>query len=123
MKSNFENLRVYQLSEKIADRIWDLVLDWEPFARNTVGGQLVRAADSVGANIAEGDGRGSYADHRRFIRTARGSLNETKHCLRRAYRRNLLINYDVKALKPLIDELGPKLNNYLKSIGPRPTTA
>src|SRR4051812_32264837 len=123
MKSNFENLRVYQLSEKIADRIWDLVLDWEPFARNTVGGQLVRAADSVGANIVEGDGRGSYADHRRFIRTARGSLNETKHCLRRAYRRNLLTNSDVKALKPLIDELGPKLNNYLKSIGPRPTTA
>ena len=121
MKSNFENLRVYRLAEEIADHVWHLVLKWDSFARNTVGMQLVRAADSVGANIAEGEGRGSYADNRRFVRTARGSLNETKHFLRRAYRRRLLQRNDVNALKPLIDELGPKLNNYLKSIG-RPRT-
>jgi len=117
MKSNFENLRVYQLSEEIADRIWDLVMDWDYFAKDTVGKQVVRAADSVGANIAEGEGRGSYADNRRFVRTARGSLNETKHFLRRAFRRKLLKEEDVKRLKPLVDELGPKLNKYLKSIG------
>lgn len=117
MKSNFENLRVYQLSEKIADRIWQLVTEWDWFAKNTVGVQVVRAADSVGANIAEGAGRGSYADNKRFVRTARGSLNETKHFLRRAYRRGLLEKADVKELKPLVDELGPKLNSYLKSIG------
>jgi four helix bundle protein len=117
MKSNFENLRVYQLSEEIADRIWHLVIEWDWFAKTTVGVQVVRAADSVGANIAEGDGRGSYADNKRFVRTARGSLNETKHFLRRAYRRGLLTKADVEALKPLVDELGPKLNSYLKSIG------
>ena len=125
MRTNFENLRVYQLSETITDRIWNLVMEWDYFARDTVGKQLVRAADSVGANIAEGDGRGSYADNRRFVRTAYGSLNEMKHFLRRAYRRKLLNEADVKVLKPLIDELGPKLNNFIKSIGPRrvPSTA
>src|SRR5262245_61692884 len=56
MRTNFENLRVYRLSEDIADRIWHLVMEWDYFARDTVGKQLVRAADSVGANIAEGDG-------------------------------------------------------------------
>ena len=117
MKSNFENLRVYQLSEEIADRIWHLVIEWDRFAKTTVGMQVVRAADSVGANIAEGDGRGSYADNKRFVRTARGSLNETKHFLRRAYRRGLLTKADVEALEPLVDELGPKLNSYLRSIG------
>jgi four helix bundle protein len=120
MKSDFENLRVYQLSEQIADVIWDLVMEWDFFAKETVGRQLVRAADSVGANIAEGDGRGSYADSRRFVRTARGSLNETKHFLRRAYRRKLLKESAVNSLKPLLDELGPKLNNFLKSIGSPP---
>src|SRR5690349_897234 len=104
MRTNFENLRVYQISEEIADRIWELVMKWDYFARDTIGKQLVRAADSVGANIAEGDGRGSYADNRRFVRTARGSLNEVKHFLRRAYRRKLLKADDVKALKPLLDE-------------------
>lgn len=35
------------------------------------------AADGIGANIAEGSGRGSMQDKRRFVRMARGSLDET----------------------------------------------
>ena len=48
---------------------------------------------------------------------ARGSLNETQHWLRRAYKRNLLTKAQVDKLKPVIAELGPSLNAYLKSIG------
>jgi four helix bundle protein len=119
-RTNFENLRVYQLSEELADTIWDIVLKWDAFARDTVGKQVVRAADSIGANIAEGSGRGSYQDNRRFVRTARGSLNETKHFLRRAWRRRLLTAEQTGKLKPLADNLAPQLNAYLKSIGPVP---
>ena len=123
MRTNFENLRVYKLSEEIADTIWDIALEWDNFARNIVGAQVVRSADSIGANIAEGVGRGTYADNKRFVRTARGSLNETKHWLRRAYRRKLLSEQTIQKLKPLLDELSPKLNNYLKSIGPVPSAS
>jgi four helix bundle protein len=116
-RTNFETLRVYQLSETLADEVWDIVLNWKPFARQTVGRQVVRSADSIGANIAEGVGRGSYQDNRRFVRTARGSLNETKHWLRRAYRRGLLSAVQIEKLKGLLDNLSPQLNAYLKSIG------
>lgn len=116
-KTNFEKLRVYQLSEELSDRIWAIVLGWNVIARDTVGKQLVRAADSIGANIAEGTGRGTFVDNRRFVRIARGSLNEVQHWLRRAYRRRLLNAKEVASIKPLIDELAPKLNAYLKSIG------
>src|SRR2546425_62896 len=109
MRSNFENLRVYQLAEELADRIWEIVLSWNMFARDTVGKQLVKAADSVGANIAEGTGRGTFVDNRRFVRISRGSLNETQHWLRRAYKRKLLDDKQITSLKPLIDELAPKL--------------
>ena len=51
------------------------------------------------------------------MRMARGSLNETKHWLRRAYQRGLLSTNDVKRIRPIIDELAPKLNAYLQSIG------
>ena len=89
------------------------------FVRNTIGKQLVRAVDSIGANIAEGSGRGSFQDNRRFIRIARGSLYETQHWLRRAFKRGLLQPEETKRLKQLIEELGPRLNAYLTSIGPK----
>ena len=117
MKTHFENLQVYQLSEKLADEIWSIVSKWNNFAQKTVGAQLVRAADSIGANLAEGSGRGSDADYRRFIRIARGSLYETRHWLRRAFRRDLLTSKQVEVLTQIIDELTPKLNAYLRSIG------
>ena len=117
-RTNFERLRVYQLSEKLADHIWQVVLSWNNFARDTVGKQIVRSADSIGANLSEGSGRGRYLDNKRFVRMARGSLNETQHWLRRAYKRNLLTKSQVDKLKPIITELGPSLNAYLKSIGP-----
>lgn len=116
-RANFENLRVYQLSESLADLVWDVAIDWKQFARDTIGKQLVRAADSIGANISEGAGRGSFQDNRRFVRVARASLNETQHWLRRAYKRKLLTDTQTDDLKTIIDELGPRLNAYLRSIG------
>ena len=122
-RTQFENLEVYKLSENLADCVCGLVASWESFAKLSLGSQLVRAADSVGCNIAEGAGRGSFKDNRRFVRTARGSLNETKHLLRRAYKRGLLAETNVAELRPPMDELAPRLNAYLRSIGPRKQTA
>ena len=116
-KTNFENLQVYKLSEKLADQIWKVVIRWEGLARDTLGKQLVRAADSIGANIAEGSGCGTEPELRRFLRISRGSLYGTKHWLRRAYRRRLLTEKQTKELLPIMEELSPKLNAYLRSIG------
>ncbi|HMC10119.1 MAG TPA: four helix bundle protein, partial [Pirellulaceae bacterium] len=69
-RTHFETLRVYQLSETLADGIWKVMEKWRPFAKDTVGKQMVRAADSIGANIAEGTGKGMLMDHRRFVRIA-----------------------------------------------------
>ena len=117
MKTKFENLRVYQMSETLADEIWDIVAGWNGFAKDTVGKQIVRSADSVGANIAEGEGRGTSPANKHFVRIARGSLQETQHWLRRAYKRNLLTKEQIERLKPLIENLSPSLNAYLTAIG------
>lgn len=118
-RTHFENLKVYQLAERLADDVWDIVARWEPFARDTVGGQVVKAADSVGANIAEGAGRGTRADQRHFVRTARGSLYETKHWLRRAFRRHFLTPTQTESLRDTIDNLTRVLNGYIRSLNRR----
>ena len=66
------------------------------------------------ARVAEGSGRYSYKDNQRFVRIARGSLNETRHWLRRAYTRNLLATEEIEELKPIIEDLTLKLNGYLR---------
>jgi len=117
---SFENLKVYKAAEDLADLIWDIVSKWNSLAKNTVGGQLIRAADSIGANIVEGYGRRSFADNKRFVGIARGSLCETRHFLRRAHKRGLLTEEQTTQLQQIITPLPRSLNAYLKSIGRGP---
>ena len=114
--THFENLKVYQLAEELADEVWEIVIKWDQLPRNTVGQQIVRSADGIGACIAEGSGRGTAQDNRRFIGIARGSLYETKHWLRRASKRNLLNKTQVDNLKGIVDNLTPALNGYWRSV-------
>ena len=115
MASKFRGLTVYRLSTAIADELYADVSRWPSFDRWTVGLQLVRAADSVGANVAEASGRWHEADKRRLLIIARGSLYETEHWLLRARTRDLLqTNTDEK-----LDELMRTLNGLIKKPTPR----
>jgi len=89
MASKFEDLVAYRLAADLADALWPVVLEWPSFARWSLGKQLIRSADSVGANIAEATGRRTSADRRYFFAVARGSALETKHWLMRARARGL----------------------------------
>jgi four helix bundle protein len=44
----FQELRVYRLAEQLADEIWKIVEQWNFFAKDTIGKQIVRSADSIG---------------------------------------------------------------------------
>ena len=116
-KPGFLALRVYRLSEKFADALGRVTAKWPEFHRNTVGEQLVRAADGIGANLAAGYGRGTYEGNRRHVLAARAALYETLHWLRRAFRRKMLAEEQIEKLKPLVDELGRRLRAYLRKLG------
>jgi four helix bundle protein len=112
-KSSLEDLEVYKISLEISDRVWNIVIHWDNFSRNNIGGQLLRAIDSVGANISEGYGRGSKLDNARFVKIARGSLFETKHWLTISNRRKLLSDSDTKEILEDIESLLPRLSAYI----------
>ena len=108
-------LDVYKLAEELSDMIWSAHDQWSTKAKNTLGYQIIRSSDSIAANIAEGYGRYTPADRKRFYLFARGSFEETKAWLRKAIRRKVIPTSDVEAYKQIIDQLGPKLNAFIKS--------
>jgi four helix bundle protein len=113
MKTKFEDLEIFQLSEKLADAIWQMVVKWDSFSKSTLGSQIVTAADGIGSSIAEGSGKGSYKDFRRYVKISRGSLYETKYWLKRTVARKLISNQEIEKIKPLVDELLPKINGFI----------
>ena len=63
----------------------------------------------------EGYGRFTPADRRNFYRYARGSFEETKGWLRKLIRRKIVSDKEIKKYAEIIEELGPKLNAFIKS--------
>jgi len=108
-------LDVYKLSEELSDLIWYGFDEWPKKVQQTIGYQIIRSADSIASNIAEGYGRFTPADRRNFYRYARGPFEETKAWLRKLIRRKVIEEDQIHKYTQIIDELGPKLNAFIKS--------
>ena len=117
MSNRLEDLEIYTLSEEFADEIWSIVIGWDYFAKDTIGKQLVRSADSIGANIAEGFGRFHYKENKNFCYFSRGSLIETKTWIKKASTRGLLPADKYSLLFQRLETIHIKLNAYIKFIG------
>jgi four helix bundle protein len=111
---DIEESRMYKRAEEVADVVWDMVIKWDKFAKNTVGEQLVRSTDSIGANIAESSGRHHQKDIIRFLHFSRGSLRETRFWLRRAIKRHLIPPETHQATMQELTQLGKELNSYIR---------
>jgi len=114
---NLEELEVYQLAESFSDEIWNIVLGWDYFAKDTVGKQMVRSADSISANIADGYGRYHYKENKNFCYFSRGSIIETKGWLKKSKNRALISEKQFNTLFEKVQNIHLKLNAYLKFIG------
>ena len=110
---DIEDSRIYQRAERLADVIWNAVIEWSSFARETVGQQLTRAVDSIGANIAESAGRFHPRDVINFLYYARGSMRETRYWLKRARQRNLITDPFMGEQMAELEALGAEINSYI----------
>jgi len=107
---------VYKLAEELSDLIWKAFDKWSVKAQRTIGYQIIPCADSIAANLAEGYGRFTPADRKKFYRYARGSFEETKAWLRKAIRRKVISSQtEITRYKNVVNELGPKLNAFIKA--------
>jgi four helix bundle protein len=115
MTFQFEKLLVYQKSVDFADQVCTVT---EQFSRGYgfLVDQLNRAALSISANIAEGNGRFTKADRRNFFIIARGSVQECVPLLELARRRGLIKDDRHAELKSNLEEISKMLSGLISGI-------
>lgn len=111
----FEKLIVYQKAIDFADQVCLLT---EQFPRNYgfLVDQLNRAALSIAANIAEGNGRFTKPDRKNFFGIARGSVQECVPLLELARRRQLLNDVVHVEMKSRLKEIARMLSGLIGSL-------
>ncbi len=114
----FEKLLVYQKSVTLADEVCRITARF-PYNYRFLADQLNRAALSIAANIAEGNGRSTGRDRRYFFGITRGSVQECVPLLEIALRRQLLGAEDHLRLTIGLQEISRMLSGLIKSVEKR----
>jgi len=106
------DIDAYKTAFRLSNYIWDVVIKWDSFARDTVGKQFVKSVDSISANIAEGFGRHSKKDKIKFYRYSQGSMNESLDWNEKSKVRKLITEEEYKHIFKELQKL-PKTINQL----------
>ena len=117
--ATLNELEIYNLAITLSDSIYELVSEWKYFDKDTLGKQIVRSADSVALNIAEGYGRFHFKESKRFCYFARGSLTETYAALKMSKNRKLISTEKYVEINTEVENLLHKLNAYIKFLRSR----
>jgi four helix bundle protein len=100
------DLVVWQKAMDLAVAVYELARAFPRSEQYGLVSQITRAAVSVPANIAEGNGRrGSRREYSHFLGTARGSLMETETHIMLALRLGYVTDEDATRAFALIDEV------------------
>jgi four helix bundle protein len=123
MKSLLNDLEIYREAMDIGEEIWSIVLGWDYFAKDTIGKQVVRSADSIAANLSEGYGRFHFKENQKFCYYSRGSAEETQTWIEKAARRNLAERETARILYDRLETFKKRLNAYIRTIGSSDTSS
>jgi four helix bundle protein len=121
MSFAFEKLIVYQKALAFADAVCTLTKGF-PRGYFFLADQLNRAALSIAANIAEGNGRFTKADRKNFFGIARGSVQECVPLLELAARQGLFQADRHQQLKAVLEEIAKMLSGLIAGLDNRKHT-
>jgi len=116
LPTSLEDIRVLKSAEQIADAVYKIASGWEEFPRDVVGKQISRAADSIGANIAESFGRFHFGEKIQFLYYARGSVFKTKYWLNLAVARGLISSSVSLAYIAQLTDIARQINLFAASL-------
>ncbi len=108
--SSYRDLDVWQRGMDFATEVYALTKRMPKAEEYRLIGQVLRAAASVPANIAEGNARGTRKEYAQHVSIARGSLAEAETFLTLAVRTGMLDTEEAAPALALADQLGRQLN-------------
>jgi four helix bundle protein len=111
---NFRQLEVWKKAHAFTLEVYRLSGNFPNHERYGLTSQLQRAAASIGANLAEGCGRETDADYRRFIQIAAGSACEVEYHILLARDLKLLNSADYESLNNSINEVKRMLHGLTR---------
>ncbi len=114
----FEKLIVYQKAMDFSDQVCAVTQTF-PRGFYFLVDQLNRAALSIAANIAEGNGRFTIRDRKNLFGIARGSVQECVPLLELAKRRGLIQPEDHLKLKADLEEIARMLSGLINALDKR----
>ena len=117
MIHSLEDFKVYNLAMKLGEEVWKVVEGWNYFQKDTIEKQLVRACDSIAANLSEGLGRYHFKEIKNFSYYSRGSLFEIKTWIVKSRNRGLISEEQFDRIIVDLETIGKMLNSYINSIG------
>lgn len=104
----------YKRALLLSNYVWDIVITWDSFPKNTVGIQFVRAIDSISANIAEGFGRYGKKDKIKFYYYSFGSVKEGLDWNEKSKIRSLLTNEQYNHILEELQMLPKEIHHLIK---------
>lgn len=108
------DISAYKKALKLSNYVWDIVIKWSWFAKQTVGVQFVTAIDSNSANIAEGFGRYGKKDKIKFYYYSFGSVKESCDWLEKSYHRKLITKEQYEYILKELQELPIEIHHLIK---------
>jgi len=113
---NYRDLTVWKRAHALALRVYRITRGFPGEERYGLAAQLRRAVISVASNIAEGSGRQSDKEQIRFLRIARGSIQEVESQLLLSHDLGYIANDVWSVLDVETQELSKMMNGLVRSL-------
>jgi four helix bundle protein len=117
MKS-YKDLIVWQKSMDAVTRIYEITKVFPREEEFALMMQIRRAAVSIPSNIAEGFGRQSTNEYKRFLKISRGSVYELQTQAEIAYRNNYITTELFISIETSYSEISKMLNSLINKLMP-----
>ncbi|WP_422447496.1 four helix bundle protein [Thermoanaerobacterium sp. DL9XJH110] len=113
---DFKTLIVWQKARELANDIYKISANFPAFETYAVKSQIIRAATSIGANIAEGNGQLYQKKQINFLNNALGSASETRHWLVVALDNGYISQEDYVKLEEKTTEIIKMLISFIRKL-------